>query len=104
MVSPVRQNVPVRCLPRRPTAADVARLACTRALLGKELPPANAGGMGFAALINRSRESMLFTRASLALDRPSAKLALHKVDGWTPVARFVLCFFRTGSAASTLLD
>lgn len=58
IVSPVRQNVPVRCLPLRPTEAVVARLACTRALRGKELPPASANGKGLAAPISRSIESM----------------------------------------------
>lgn len=58
IVSPVRQNVPVRCLPLRPTDAVVAKLACTSALRGNELPLANALCMGFAALINRSKESI----------------------------------------------
>lgn len=67
IVSPVRQNVPVKCRPRRPTAADVAKLACTNALLGKELPPPNAGGMGFAALIKRSNESIVQTHSRITL-------------------------------------
>lgn len=52
IVSPVRQNVPVKCRPRRPTAADVAKLACTNALLGKELPPPMLGAWGSRRLLN----------------------------------------------------
>lgn len=59
IVSPVRQNVPVRCRPLRPTAAEVARLAWTSARLGRLLPPARTGGRGLAALIKRSRESII---------------------------------------------
>lgn len=59
MVSPVRQKVPVKCLPLLPTAAEVAKLACTKALLGNEVPvAANTLGIGLAALMSRSSESM----------------------------------------------
>lgn len=57
IVSPVKQKVPVRCLPLRPTVAVVAKLAWTNALLGREDVLAGVA-TGFAVLIRRSNESI----------------------------------------------
>lgn len=57
IVSPVKQKVPVRCLPRRPTVAVVAKLAWTKALRGREDVLAEVA-TGFAVLIRRSKESI----------------------------------------------
>lgn len=70
MVSPVRQNVPVKWRPLRLTAAVVAKLACTKALRGSELPPASAGGSGLAAPISRSMESIAAGDKSMGDDNP----------------------------------
>ncbi|KAG5887549.1 hypothetical protein JTB14_000405 [Gonioctena quinquepunctata] len=74
IVSPVRQKVPVKCLPLRPNAADVAKLACTSARRGKDNPVAEAPESaeapvkveertttGFAVLLRRSKESITVT-------------------------------------------
>ncbi|KAF2902560.1 hypothetical protein ILUMI_03623 [Ignelater luminosus] len=66
----LRQNVPVKWRPLRLTAAVVAKLACTKALRGSELPPASAGGSGLAAPISRSMESIAAGDRSMGDDNP----------------------------------
>lgn len=65
IVSPVRQNVPVKCLPLRPTVA-AAKEACTRARCWPFVVAVltlRARGSGAARII-RSKESIIFNGAA----------------------------------------